>query len=844
MPRRRRTPEDFAAEVEAHLTLETERLASEGWSPEAARDAAERRFGNATRVREQFYESTRMMWVERLWIDLWGAARSVARYPVAALVAMVSLGGGIGGATVTLALRDTLHYLPPPLYAAPDQLSIVRLDFPDRMGALTPAALFQRWTDGRGGQATLAAASTGRPVDVRLADRLETTMVRSTTANLFSTLGVLPAVGRRFDDAPGGSPATAMVMLSHRQWLDWFGGRADAIGASLWLNDVSHTVVGVLPPHFWFGDLSEPLWTLADQRAYPPEVALHVVVRRGGPDTHAALQQRLQAAAQPYAAAQPAGQRDLRVRVSPMIGTPIGEAMGPNPGLLIGLAVLFTLLIGCTNVAVLLMAQWTARAHELAIRASIGADRHRLVRTLVAEAVVIAAFGGALGVVVTLALRGLAVYDGGEFTALNLSIRPRVFAAAGLVTLAAGLLTGLAPALYEVRRAAGNPLTSLRVSDRERQRWRHALVGFEIATAVGLLVVLSAVVSASRRATLADPGFDVAPLLSLRVQNSAGVDVDLVTAHLASLPGVRRAAASTAVPSGPAARPRQVGIDGHDAAGPGVAGASIAPGFFATLGVAMTAGRDFSASDRGAESRVVVVNRRLATLLWPGQSAVGRVLVVDGRPHDVVGVVADYAPGPLRAPPPMVFDPLGPSAPTDIQFLVRSDGEPARLRDVVRREVNALVPGNVVSRSFALQDVARVSGQEILVTAVPLLPLVAIAMLLAAAGIYGVLAFAVSRRGTELAVRMAIGATRAQVLWEVSWASVRVVAAGLAGGVSATFAITRLAQGRGGIFDSPGWTAFVLPVAIVAIVGATAVWLPARRALRIDPARLLRGTDA
>jgi ABC-type antimicrobial peptide transport system permease subunit len=162
----------------------------------------------------------------------------------------------------------------------------------------------------------------------------------------------------------------------------------------------------------------------------------------------------------------------------------------------------------------------------------------------------------------------------------------------------------------------------------------------------------------------------------------------------------------------------------------------------------------------------------------------------------------------------------------------------------VRREIAALVPGNVVFRAFGLQEIAEVGSQEILATGVPLLPLIAIAMLLTSAGVYSVLSFAVARRSTELAVRLAVGATRGHIVRSLAAQSARVVAAGLAGGFVATLALARLAQGAGGIFDSPGWPAFVVPAAIVSAIGALATWLPARRAMRIEPSQILRSTGA
>lgn len=840
---RRRTDEDFAAEIEAHLDLETERLVAEGWRPDEARAAALRRFGNVTRARERFHESGRLLWLDQAWMDLRAGLRSVARYPVAALVAVVSLAGGIGAATTTLALRDSLYYLPPPLYARPAELTVLRVDTPDRTAAPVPAAIYRLWADHLGGQAALAAATTGRLVDVTLPDRVEAAAVRGATVNLFRDLGVSPALGVAFHQHAGRAGDPPPVMIGYRQWQQFFGARSDAVGQSISINGAAHIVIGVLPQAFWYTQLGEPVWTLADVHALPPEAPLLPMARRSPATSIAALQSELQSLAQAHLATLPDDRREQRVRASPMVGTPIGEAMGPMPGFLVSAAVLFTLLIACTNVSVLMMAQWTAREHELAIRASIGASRGRLVRTLVTESLLIATAGGALGVLVTLALRGWIVRSGGEFAAFNLTIQPRVFLIAAAITVAAGLLTGMLPALHEARRSVRHPMAGLRVSDRVRQRWRHALVAFEIATTVGLLVVVGALVSAAERSTSGHLGYELPPLMSMRVQSGTGVDVDRVLAGIQAYPGVAAAVAATALPMGPAGPRVRVAGTETGAVDRELHTSSVGPGFLATLGVPLQAGRDFEPGEFGSAARVALVSQAAAGVLWPGLSPIGRTLRIGDEPHDVVGVFADYADAPLQRPEPRVLLPLATGPAAEMQFLIRAAGPAASLRDGVRREVQRLFPGVVVSRASALQDVATVGAQEILVTAVPLMPLVAIAMLLAAAGIYGVLAFAVARRSRELAVRMAVGATRSQVMWTAVAPSLRVVAVGLAGGVGTAMVLTRLAQGSGGIFDSPGAAAFLVPLAIVNLVAILATWVPARRAMRIEPALLLRLGD-
>ena len=278
MSKRRRSPDDFAAEVQAHLELETDRLMAEGLDPDAARAAAHRRFGNATRVRETFYDSTRPLWFDQAWIDVRAALRSIARYPLAAGVAVLSLGVGIGAATATLALRDALFTNPPPLYANPAQLSVVRVHLPDRPRASVVPRLYRAWAEDRSLAGALAAASAGRPADARTGDR------RADGGRARRHGGSVPRPRRRACPRTtfAGTPATGPppVLLSHRLWQLLFDERPDVLGATLWLNDEAHTVIGVLPQHFWFASLDDPVWTLADIRTLAPETALDVVVRR------------------------------------------------------------------------------------------------------------------------------------------------------------------------------------------------------------------------------------------------------------------------------------------------------------------------------------------------------------------------------------------------------------------------------------------------------------------------------------------------------------------------------------------------------------------------------------
>jgi hypothetical protein len=369
------------------------------------------------------------------------------------------------------------------------------------------------------------------------------------------------------------------------------------------------------------------------------------------------------------------------------------------------------------------------------------------------------------------------------------------------------------------------------------------MVAFEIAVTVALLVVVGAVLSAARRSMQQDLGFETAPLLAVRVQNPAGLDVEAIIRLVKSLSGVTHAAASQAIPMTATGPERTVTGDGDSPRVAKAEQALIGSGFFEAMNVRLAIGRDFLPAERVERSRVVLVAADLARRLWADGDPLGRTLMVDGRPHEVIGVVNDYANRTLAPRPPRFFLPLVLQAPpTRMEFVIRTDGQALPMADTLRREITAMAPGNVVSRFAPMQQIVQIGSQEIFATAFPLAPLILIAMLLTAAGVYGVLAFAVSRRATEFAVRAAIGARRVDLIGLIASQSARVISLGLFCGVGIAFALTRLAQGSGGIFDSPGWPAFVIPMLIVAVIGSFATWIPARRAMRADPATLLRTT--
>jgi len=783
---------------------------------------------------------------DRLAQDVRGAMRSLLSYPVSCAVAVISMAGAIGATTATLTIRDVVFRRPPVLYRDPSGLSKIQVGSPEHpirpAGSPVPGALYAIW---RGDLADAVAAVAPEQVrEVRTDDRREGVRIRRVTPNLFAILGVDPMLGRTVAD-DGLVDGSRSAVVSYRVWRFLLNGRADVVGTRLWIGSEPYTVAGVMPERFWFSSMNSPIWIPLDAAAARAESGVEIVVRRPREETPARLAERLQRGLSTYVSGLPAADRQLSLKVSGLEGTPAGNSMPIALPRLLATAVLLTVVIACANVAILVIAQWTAREHDIAIRAALGASRGRIVRALVTESILLAAIGGVFGMLATLVLRGLIVRNAGQAIAFfDLSLDPRILIEAIGVTLLAGVAAGIGPALFETRRLHGNPMPAIASSDRLRQRWRHALVVLEIAVTVALLVVSGGMVNTYSRNYRQDIGFSTHPLILVRVEHETGVPAARVRDHLARLPGVANAAVSTSMPFFAAGTMQRVSTERTGARVERAEVGAIGADFFNTLGVSMRAGRAFTTQDSPA-TRTAIVNELLASRLFPDRSAVGQTLWIADTSHEVVGVVPTYKNTGLQPPErdAKAFVPIDAAATAkQMTFLVRATADPAATERTIRRDTPAAAAGTVVTSAATLDGIIDISGQEILVGTAPLAPLVATGMLLTAAGIYGVLAFAIARRTREFAVRVAIGASHRDIVRLVTTHSVRLIATGTICGIGATFALGRIvrASGGGGSFLDPEWTAFAVPVVILAVVGAIATWVPARRVLRIDPARVLR----
>ena len=883
---RGRATADVLAEIQLHLDLCAADLQAGGMSAAEARAEARRRFGDpeATARECEAVEGgrqARLAWRDRLGAlgqDLAYAARTLRRAPGFTLVVVLTLGLGVGATTAMFSVVDAVLLRPLPVFA------------PERVVALVPVAggeqqggspgLLAAWADRSRSLGTVAAFVDGQATFAGPggAERVGGLAVSGRFAE---ALGVSPALGRAIapaDDRPGAAP---VAMLTHRFWRRAFGGDPAAVGRALQLDGVSRTVIGVLPAAL------DPV--LAD-RAYLVPLALDPsqrenftpyleLVGRLAPGATAAGASRELAAI--TGGLGPRARVDGRVpavRVERLDRYWSGEFR--RPLLLLLAAVAAVLAIACANVATLVLVRSVGRVRELAVRASLGAGRGRLVRQLAAEHLALGLLAAAAAVPAAWAgARALAASAPAEVPRLSAAgLDARALAVATALGIATALLCGLAPALHQRRLDVGGTLRGggRTSTDAGGERWRRGLVAAEVALAAVLLAGAGLFVRSSAALGRVRPGFDPAAVLTARLALPER-DYPALPAALRAYagildaarrqPGVAAGALVSRVPLGG----RLAGVDVAPVGAPFGPAATVnaslraaSPGYFAAMRIPLLAGRDLDPADDARAAPVAVVNASLARRLTGGAApaaALGRRFRSDNaafadaggwpREIEVVGVAGDVLDrGARGTAQPEFYAPLEqtPEEPftywlgRELVLVVRAaDGAPpASLAPALRRAAAA------VDARVPLYDV-RTAGERLggalaverFSTALLLL-LGAAGLLLAALGVHGVVAYAAGRRAREVGLRLALGATPADAVALVVRQGMRPVGAGLLLGVAAAAVAWRGAAGL--LFGvSPLDPASLLGAAVLlAGAGALACYAPARRVSRVDPAATLR----
>ncbi len=879
---------DLAADVDDELRFHIESRVQEyldaGLSPDEARAEAMRRFGNVAGVRASCREIDELtdqerrradMW-DTLWQDLRYAARALRRSPGFAAVAVVTLALGIGANTAIVSVVNGVLLRPLP-YVAPDRLVRVYTAF---RGSGTPRYAMSQpeFMDYKGLTRVFenAAAYTGASLTLTggcsaTAGACEPERVRgiAATRDLLPVLGVAPARGRNFEGDEGRTGREPVVIVTHEFWQNRFGGDPSLLGRSLTLNAVSRRVVGILPPGVTLARAEAfiPIYINPDSLTGRATNYLSGIARLAPNVSVERAQRELDALTRDIAA------RYARVyppsmgygaTVISMRDAIVGDV---RPALLLLLgAVGLVLLIACANVANLLLARGEARQREIAVRVALGANRGRIVRQLLTESTVLALAGGAFGAL--LAWWGLKA-----LLAVNPDAIPRlefvgIDTTVGLATLgialATGLVFGLAPAMRMVRPELQSSLkegTRGGSVGRAQQRLGRTLVAAEIALAVVVVIGAALLVRSFRTLRGVDPGFDAAHVLAVDLAIPAARYDDAATTtfyrrlveRVGALPGVTIAAASSDLP--PVAsgnnwdveilgRPRPAGT-----AAPSPNVRTVTPGFFRALRVTPVRGRVFGDEDLGSSQLVAVVNETGARVIWGAANPLGQQVRFEptGGWVTVVGVARDVRMmGLAETVSPEVYllheqlPAIAQSSERTMYVIARTAGDPAALAAAARRTVRELDPLLAITGIRTMTEIVDRSVAGPRFTMLLLAVFGVVALTLAAVGIYGIMSHAVKRRTREIGIRVALGARPGDVLRLVVGQGMALAGVGLAVGVVAALAATRLMRS---LLFGVSATDPVTFVAIVALLGAIALvasWLPARRAVATDPTLALR----
>jgi putative ABC transport system permease protein len=802
-----------------------------------------------------------------LLLDLRHSFRVLMKRPGLTLLAVLAVALGIGSVAAIFSIINTvlLRALP---YQDPERLVRLWERNPERaleQNQVSPpmVADWQDQTDLFDGVAAFWLPS----VDFR-AENGETQRVQVTdaTPNLFPLLGVQPFLGQTFSLDPDAGIESSVV-LSHGFWQRQFGSDPNILGKTVRLDGKPFTVLGVMPSGIAFPEKTE-IWrpiTFPLRRMGRTARFLDVVARLKPGIAPDQAQARLEVLAQTLEQENPDSQKGWRATLIPLREHLVS---GIRPALLILFAAVgLVLLLACVNVANLLLAQAAARRGEIALRTALGSSRFRVVRQFLVEGVVIAALGGALGLLLTSwgldVLIALVPADIPRLDEVGIDGRVILFVL-GIVALT-GIGMGLAPALrFSSRPNLVGILKSGAPGGRTAGRLHELLVIVEVAVAMVVLVSAGLLVTSLQRLVQIPPGFATEGVLTFNLQlpisKYAGPPAietySSLLDRLRTLPGVTSVAAASFLPLDTTTWNLELSIEGRPMASPNERISaqyhSVTPDFFKTLGIPLVGGRPFTQQDTSQSPGVVIINETMAKQYWPDGRALHQIVIPSAKSFgvlgrilpdsfEVVGIVRDVKNNGLQGDPqPARYFHHQQFAYQSMNIIVRGQGDPARLAGPVREQVRQLDPDLAQSNVATMEEVFSAALARQRFSALLLSLFAGAALLLTAVGIYGVIAYGVNQRTHEIGVRMALGGEIGNVIGLILWGGVRLALIGLAiGGIGALIATRFMVSLLYEITPSDPLT-FVLIAALLTTVAAVASFVPARRAARVDPLRALK----
>lgn len=866
---RRRDPR-IGDEIRFHR----ERLIDDYMAAGVDRADAERRafleFGNPPQI-EEAVRDVRGRWLDDFWRDLHYALRALGRNRGFAAVAVLSLALGIGANAAIFSLINAVMLRALPV-KEPDRLvQITRLSTEGRFYPLS-YRLFEYFRDHMTSISGAFAQSSGDQA-ITIDGEEEFVTAELVSGAYYSLLGIEPVVGRLLgpsDDVLSTSSAAAVI--SDRYWQLRFDRKPSAIGKAITIRDRVFTIVGVTPPSFQSAragsmpDIALPLGPMMSEevRTEITNNWLSVLARLKPDATVEQANAEVQVLWSSFLQSQVAQARDKdRAGILRQRAEAFSSSDGINEfrynyakSLLILMGIVgLVLMLACVNLSGLLFARAAARQREVSIRLAIGAGRGRLVRQLLTESLLLAVIGGTLGLVLAgwLSERLMVLFVNGRSVTTSAAPDWHVFAFTAAIALLACVLAGLAPALHAVRYNVNPALKEARV---QGHRWLgRSLVVAQLAISMILVVGATLFLRTLVNLYSVDRGFDSDGVIVVNVRSSRPYEATrgfavqrAILERLKRVPGMRSASAANVLPIGGGLWTRGVQIEGYtfradesDSVGFNV----IAPGYFETLGTPLILGREFDERDTGASPKVAIVNESFARYFFGGATALGRHVTSVGITYEIVGVVRDAKYQTLRDPilKTMYISWLQRDGdqPTRYSYLARTGmDDPMRLTPALERLVREVDPAlhvrttltyaTLVDRSIATERIMATVGGFF----------GALALIVAAIGLFGLLAFQVSRRTNELGVRMALGATRRAMIGLVLRDVSGMVVAGILIGAAGALALSGLARSILFGLTPTDPAAFAIAASILGLTALVAGWLPARRASRVDPLIALR----
>jgi predicted permease len=890
MVRRDRLDAELRDEIEWHLERRTQELVDEGLDRGRARSAALRAFGNPTRLREESRQFWSVMTLDLIAHDIRFALRMLARQRLMTAIAVGSLGAALAGAVAVFGLADAVFFekLPVP---QPDRLVVLRWV----AGGATPFEWLDGWSSGNDRESTSTSfsyhafvaardATRGRADVFGFADlyqihlgwgseppQVATGQVVS--GNYFSALGLRPVIGRFITPDDDRADAEPVAVVSDAFWRSRLGARRDVTGQVVRINGIATTIVGVAPPRFngtrQVGDTSDVSVALAlrdrfvrpvdDQpRQTDPRSWWVIIMARLSPDASASsLQPAIELAMKGTLSTPRKGDSDwFRVDVQDGSGgmTEQRAALVEPVSIMAGIVVI-VVLIACTNLASLLLARGASREREVSLRLALGATRGHIVRQLMIESTIIGLLAAGVGIAgATLLASGLLPALGLELESngLELGLNARLLLFAAAAALVSALLFGLAPAL---RGSNVPPVRGLKEGSPgnrvPRLRLARTMLVAQVALSVVVLVAAALLTRTLRNLERVQPGFDPRSLLTFRVHpalngyDEAGIRTLYATLleRLRALPGVSRASFSQqGLLWGWSSITSVETIEGRKLSPPvNVVRLIVDKDFLDTARIPIVAGRNFTGLEQESNLRTVLINQEFARRGFNTGAPLGRIFQLSSEPgepsYQVAGIVADARLVRLRqpVPPPTVYLSYRQEPTYAVVFALRTSVPPETMMDVVRRTVANVDPDLPLSRMRTQHEQLALSLRRERLFARLAASLAVLALVLACIGLYGLMAYNVSRRTPEIGIRMALGAERRRVLLMVVGDAARLTTIGIVIGIAASIAAGRSLESM--LFGlTPGDAGTqAIAVAILAGVSILAAYIPARRASRVDP---------